>query len=466
MSTRVGDEKMDNDNENLKLMESASIPKAILTLAIPTVLSMIVSLIYNITDTYFIGLLDDPIQLGAISLAFPVFMIFQALGNMFGSGAPSYISRCLGAKKYEEVKKTSAVSVYVSATAMLVLTILGLIFMEPILHLIGTSSETIIPTRDYLSIIITFSIVIMLQIILPAMLRAEGKVKQAVAGMIIGTVLNIVLDPIFILVFGMGAAGAAWATIIGNAVAVVFYIYIYLRGNTIVSILPRDFKPSARIFKEVLKIGFPASLSQILGSTVMVLFNNLAAEYGDTVISAYGVAIKMIQMEFMILFGYVSGYMPFAGYNYGAGNITRLVKALKFTIMTASVLCLLFLIPFTILAPAYIKIFSSNEEIINIGVKFLTAQAWAVPFMGIQLSLMATFQATGQAFRALLVNMGRQFLFYVPYLYLFNYIWGLEGLLKVQMAADLSTTTLSVIIALHMIKGFYKKEKEELAKAT
>ena len=284
--------------------------------------------------------------------------------------------------------------------------------------------------------------------------------------MIIGTVLNIVLDPIFILVFGMGAAGAAWATIIGNAVAVVFYIYIYLRGNTIVSILPRDFKPSARIFKEVLKIGFPASLSQILGSTVMVLFNNLAAEYGDTVISAYGVAIKMIQMEFMILFGYVSGYMPFAGYNYGAGNITRLVKALKFTIMTASVLCLLFLIPFTILAPAYIKIFSSNEEIINIGVKFLTAQAWAVPFMGIQLSLMATFQATGQAFRALLVNMGRQFLFYVPYLYLFNYIWGLEGLLRVQMAADLSTTTLSVIIALHMIKGFYKKEKEELAKAT
>ena len=247
MSTRVGDEKMDNDNENLKLMESASIPKAILTLAIPTVLSMIVSLIYNITDTYFIGLLDDPIQLGAISLAFPVFMIFQALGNMFGSGAPSYISRCLGAKKYEEVKKTSAVSVYVSATAMLVLTILGLIFMEPILHLIGTSSETIIPTRDYLSIIITFSIIIMLQIILPAMLRAEGKVKQAVAGMIIGTVLNIVLDPIFILVFGMGAAGAAWATIIGNAVAVVFYIYIYLRGNTIVSILPRDFKPSARI---------------------------------------------------------------------------------------------------------------------------------------------------------------------------------------------------------------------------
>lgn len=457
---------MSNDNENLKLMESTPVPKAILTLAIPTVLSMIVSLIYNITDTYFIGLLDDPIQLGAISLAFPVFMIFQALGNMFGAGAPSYISRCLGAKKYDEVKRTSAVSVYVSMGAMIVLSVLGIIFMEPILHMIGTSSETIEPTRNYLSVIISCSVVIILQIVLPSMLRAEGKVKPAVAGMIIGTVLNIVLDPVFILVLNMGAAGAAWATVIGNLVAVLFYIVVYIKGNTMVSIKPSDFKPSKRIFKEVLKIGFPASISQILGSTVMVLFNNLAAEYGDVVISAYGVALKMIQMEFMILFGYVSGYMPFAGYNYGAGNITRLTDALKFTMITSTVLCVIFLIPFTVLAPNYMQIFTSSKEIIDIGVQFLNAQAWAVPVMGVQLSLMTTFQATGQAFRALVVNMGRQFLFYVPYLYLFQYIWGLKGLLHVQMAADLSTTALSIIIATHMIIGLHKQHKKEMSEMT
>lgn len=204
--------------------------------------------------------------------------------------------------------------------------------------------------------------------------------------MVIGTVLNIVLDPVFILVFGMGVSGAAWATIIGNLAAVIFYLFIYLRGKTIVSIRPCDFKPSVQIFREVLKIGLPSSVSQILGSVTMVLFNNLAAGYGDAVVSAYGVALKMIQMEFMILFGYISGYVPFAGYYYGA-------------------------VPFTVLAPAYMSIFTSSREIIEIGTQFLHAQAWAVPIMAVQVTLMNTYQATGQAFRAMLVRLGRQCLF-------------------------------------------------------
>ena len=451
----------ENESKNLQLMASAPIPKAILTLAIPTVFSMIISLVYNLTDTYFIGLLDDPVQLGAISLAFPVFLVFQALGNMFGAGAPSYISRCLGAGKYDEVRRTSAVSVYVSAGMMLVLTVAGLLFMEPVLGVIGTSSDTIGPTRDYLRIVMACSVVLILQVILPAMLRAEGKVKEAVIGMVIGTVLNIVLDPVFILVFEMGVSGAAWATIIGNLAAVVFYLFIYLRGKTIVSIRPCDFKPSVQIFREVLKIGLPSSVSQILGSVTMVLFNNLAAGYGDAVVSAYGVALKMIQMEFMILFGYISGYVPFAGYNYGAGNYKRLTDALKFTMLTGTVLCLIFMVPFTVLAPAYMGIFTSSREIIEIGTQFLHAQAWAVPIMAVQVTLMNTYQATGQAFRAMLVSLGRQCLFYLPYLYLFNRLWGLTGLLHVQMASDLSTTLLSVLIGIQMIKGLYGRQKQE-----
>lgn len=262
----------ENESKNLQLMASAPIPKAILTLAIPTVFSMIISLVYNLTDTYFIGLLDDPVQLGAISLAFPVFLVFQALGNMFGAGAPSYISRCLGAGKYDEVRRTSAVSVYVSAGMMLVLTAAGLLFMEPVLGVIGTSSDTIGPTRDYLRIVMACSVVLILQVILPAMLRAEGKVKEAVIGMMIGTVLNIVLDPVFILVFGMGVSGAAWATIIGNLAAVVFYLFIYLRGKTIVSIRPCDFKPSVQIFREVLK-----------NRAAFVCFADIGQRYNGTV---------------------------------------------------------------------------------------------------------------------------------------------------------------------------------------
>lgn len=189
----------DSNIANIELMENTPMPKAILRLAIPTVFSTVISIVYNLTDTYFIGLLDDPVQLGAISLAFPVFTFLQAIGNMFGLGAPSYISRCLGAREYEEVRKTSAVSVYITVILTIVLTLLVSLFMEPILHLIGTSSDTVGPTRDYLRLIVGFAIVLILQIILPALLRAEGKAKEAMIGMVIGTMLNIVLDPVLIL---------------------------------------------------------------------------------------------------------------------------------------------------------------------------------------------------------------------------------------------------------------------------
>lgn len=286
---------------NIELLERSPVPQAILKLSIPTVLSNIVSLLYNLTDTYFIGLLDDPVQLGAISLAFPVFMLIQAIGNVFGNGAPSYISRCLGAKRYDEVKRTSAVSVYVSSAATIVIGIAIFAFMDPILHLLGTSEANIGPTRSYLQVIVAFAVVIILQVILSSMLRAVGKVKEAVIGIIIGTVLNIILDPVFILVFHQGVAGAAIATIIGNFVGVVYYIVVYIKGDIPLSIQLKDCRPSVRIFSEVLKIGLPNSVSVIIMSCSNIILNNLASDFGDHVVSAYGVSGKLIQMVFMIV---------------------------------------------------------------------------------------------------------------------------------------------------------------------
>lgn len=437
---------------NTSLMEKMPVAKAILKLSIPTVLSTIVSLIYNLTDTYFIGLLDDPVQLGAISLAFPVFLVIQAVGNIFGNGAPSYISRCLGARRYDEVKKTSAVSFYISIGTTLLLTILYFLFMEPILHMLGTSPATIAPTKDYLSIIAGLSVILTMQVILPALLRAEGRIREAVTGMVIGTILNIVLDPVFILLFRQGAAGAAWATVIGNLGAVIYYIFIYIRGNTALSISLHHFKPCSRILYQVLKIGLPSSISQIIMSFSNILLNNLAAAYGDHVISAYGVAGKLISMVFMITLGYVSGYMPFAGYNLGAGNIKRVRSALLFTLLTSTGMCLVLLIPFLGLAPAFMKAFSGNQEIIDTGILFLRAQAWAVPIMGIQLTLMSTFQASGDAIKAMVVNLGRQCLFYIPLLFLFNRLWNLTGLLYAQPVADFLTTIAAVIISIPLFR--------------
>lgn len=211
---------------NIELMENMPVQKAIFRLSIPTILSTIVSLLSNLTDIYFIGLLDDPVQLGAISLAFPVFLVMQAVGNVFGNGAPSYISRCLGGRRYNEVQKTSAVSVYMAVILTVIISALFFVFQTPILRLLGTSPDTLVPTKNYLTIIVAFGPVLTLQVIFPALLRAEGKIKEAVTGMVIGTVTNIILDPIFILFLGQKAAGAAWATIIGNALAIFFYLFI------------------------------------------------------------------------------------------------------------------------------------------------------------------------------------------------------------------------------------------------
>lgn len=446
---------------NIELLERSPVPQAILKLSIPTVLSNIVSLLYNLTDTYFIGLLDDPVQLGAISLAFPVFMLIQAIGNVFGNGAPSYISRCLGAKRYDEVKRTSAVSVYVSSAATIVIGIAIFSFMDPILHLLGTSEANIGPTRSYLQVIVAFAVVIILQVILSSMLRAVGKVKEAVIGIIIGTVLNIILDPVFILVFHQGVAGAAIATIIGNFVGVVYYIVVYIKGDIPLSIQLKDCRPSVRIFSEVLKIGLPNSVSVIIMSCSNIILNNLASDFGDHVVSAYGVSGKLIQMVFMIVVGYVTGYMPFAGYNYGAGNFKRMLSALKFTMLSGTGICLVLLVPFVWLSPNFVGAFTTDAQIIDVGVRFLRAQAWAVPIMAVQSTMMVTFQATGQAIRAMTVNMGRQLLYNIPFLFLFSRLWGLNGLLHAQMAADYCTVITAVLIGIPLLRSLHQKSKQQ-----
>lgn len=449
------------ENENADLMLKTPVPKAILTLSIPTVLSTVVALLYNLTDTYFIGLLDDPVQLGAISLAFPLFMVIQAIGNMFGNGAPAYISRCLGAGNLDEARKTSTVSVYVSAIMPLVMTVLVFSFMQPIIRLLGTSPDTAKPTGDYLKIIVGFSVFLTLQGVLPALLRAEGMVKEAVVGMVIGTVLNIVLDPVFILLLGCGVAGAAWATIVGNVFAVVYYIWVFLKGKTSLSIAPRDFKPSRKILIAILKIGVPSSIAQVIMSYTNILLNNLAADYGDYVVSAYGVAGKMVTMVVMITLGYVSGYMPFAGYNYGARKYKRMLLALWFTILSGTGLCLIMLIPFIWLAPAYMRIFTSDNKIIEVGCMFLRGYAWVVPGMALQMALMCTFQSVGAAGRATLLNLGKQLLFCIPFLWLFNRWWGLSGLVYAQTGADICTTVLAVLLAIPMLRWLNKQQKQE-----
>ncbi len=449
-------------DKNIELMEKAPVPKAILTLALPTIFSSIATLLYNLADTYFVGLLDDVYQLGAVSLAYPVFIIMQAVGSIFGIGVAPYISRCLGAQKYDEVKKASSVTAYTSVIATLAISAIYFIFQTPILNLLGTSENTYTLTKQYLNVIVIFAVAMTLQTVLGSLLRAEGKVKHAVTEMVIGTVVNIILDPIFILPWGlnMGVVGAAIATIIGIIVADIYCLIVLLKSKSSISLRFKDFKPSKRIYMEVFKIGVPACAGQLLMSVTNAAFNNLAVAHGDYVISAYGVAGKLIYIALIVVNSYAGGYMPFAGYNLGANRIDRVTASFKFTLISSTILSALLLVPFVGVARPFMRAFTTDQATIDAGVMILRTWAICVPFLGVQFTMMSTLQVFGQATRAMIVNIGRQTIFFFPFLYLFNHLGSLTWLFMTNPVADIVTTIVAVFFVISPLRKLLKAAKE------
>lgn len=448
-------------DKNLELMEKAPVPKAILTLGLPTVFSSIMTLLYNLADTYFIGMMDNIYHLGAAHLAYPIFIVVQSIGNIFGIGASPFISRSLGAQEYDKTKKISSVSIYTSTLITFGLTAVYFLFHDGFLGMLGTSANNYEPTKQYLDWIVAFGFLMTLQNVLSSFLRAEGKVRQAVTGMVIGMAANIVLDPIFILKFGLGAGGAAIATVIGNALSVLYFLVIYFGKNTNLSARFKDFKPSKEIYREVLKIGIPASAGQLLMGITNAMFNNLAAGYGDHVISGYGTAGKLIYIVIIIVNGYTSGYMPFASYNLGAGKIKRMKDSFKFTLLSSTILGLVLVVPFVGLARPFMSAFTSDTRAIDVGVLFLKIYAVCLPALGIQFTMMSTLQVLGKAARAMVVNIGRQTVFFLPVLYLLNHWFKLTGLVAVTPVADIITTLVAAILVAAPLKKLYQTGKEE-----
>lgn len=448
-------------DKNLELMEKATVPRAILTLGLPTVFSSIMTLLYNLADTYFIGMMDNIYHLGAAHLAYPIFIVVQAIGNIFGVGASPYISRSLGAHRYDQAKKASSVSIYTSTFVTFGLTAVYFLFHDSFLGMLGTSVNNYEPTRQYLDVIVAFGFLMTLQNVLSSFLRAEGKIRQAVIGMVIGMAANIVLDPIFILKFGMGAGGAAIATVIGNALSVLYFLVVYFGKKTNLSARLKDFKPSMEIYKEVLKIGIPASAGQLLMGITNAMFNNIAAGYGDEVITGYGVAGKLIYIIIIVVNGYTSGYMPFASYNLGAGKVKRMKSAFKFTLLSSTALGCILLIPFIGIARPFLSAFTSDAAAIDVGVKFLRLWAICLPVLGVQFTLMSTLQVLGKAARAMIINIGRQTVFFLPVLYLLNHWFQLTGLLAVTPVADIITTLVAAILVASPIKKLYQPEEKE-----
>jgi putative MATE family efflux protein len=438
---------MQTDESRIKVLAEAPVLKAIFAMAIPVMLGMIVEIFYNLVDTFFIGMLKDVNQLAASNLGFPFFFIIMALGGVIGVGASSVISRYLGMKKTKEAGEVVGLSFFLIAIVGIAVTALALIFLNPILILLGARGDVIEPTRHYLFPLIAGSAIIMANFALGVMIRAEGAAMYAMTGMMIGSVVNIIMNPIMIFVVGLGIAGSAWATVIANACGLTWYLFCYAKK----SMLKISFKKrvwNVQYLREIFSIGIPSGLNQGLMSISNIITNNLAAGYGATALAAMGVAGKVNSMIILLLVGLAVGCQPLFGYNYGARNRKRLVSILKTAMLVELIIGSTMLAIFTFAGKHLISIFTQLPDVVAQGSFVLTAMSCAAPIIGIIMVGMNALQAFGKAIPSLILSTGRQGLFYLPLLFVLNAAFGFHGLVFTQPLVDL----LMVITATLMLR--------------
>lgn len=432
-----------------KIFASYPIPKAVAALALPCVLSNIVNVIYNMADTYFVSLMEDTNATAAVSITMPVFLFFVAFGNIFGVGGSAYISRSLGAGKRERVKQISSFCVFSSIGAGVLLLSLILIFINPLVSGLGASAGAVSEySRDYLKYIALGGPLIVTSITASNLIRGEGAAKESMIGMMIGTVTNIILDPVMILIFDMGVGGAAIATVIGNLASVVYYAFYLIRGNSILSCNPKRFYAGDRIASNVIPIGVPAAINNILMSLSNIILNNLMKDYGEAAVAALGIAMKVNMLIVFVQMGMGMGIQPLIGYSFGAKNIKRLKGTIKFTILCTVIFGTILSVLYFIFTSSIINLFNGENDplVTEYGVKILRALIITGPFIGIMFAFNFAFQGMGKPVPSLVLSLGRQGLIFLPVVIIMNRIFAFDGIIYAQPAADLICVVLSAIM--------------------
>lgn len=440
-------------NDRKEIFENAPVRKAVFTMAIPTIISMLVVVVYNMADTYFIGKTNDEMQVAAVSLATPVFMLFMALGNLFGIGGCSSISRALGEKNDARAKKISAFCCYSSVCIGIIMIILFMTCMDWILKVIKASPNTIDYAREYLTYVAYGAPFIMFATAFGNIVRGEGATKSSMIGNLIGTVVNIILDPIMILALDMGVKGAAIATVIGNICASIFYIgYFIFKKNTALSIRAKHFSAKENIAFSVLAIGVPASLNNMLMSVANILLNNVLGKYGDIPVAGMGVAMKANMLAVLLQIGLCTGIQPLIGYSYGAGNKKRLKSVFKFTALCAIVMGTALTVLLAVFREGIISSFIDKPDVVEIGIKMMMALQISCPVIGILFLCVNTLQGMGKALPSLVLTLCRQGVAFIPMLYILDGLFGMNGAIYAQCSADFISILIALGITLTIIK--------------
>lgn len=436
-----------------ELFESASVPKAYMKLALPVVLSMMVSLVYNMVDTYFIALTGKQELVAGVSLAAPIFTLMIAFGDIFGLGGSYLISRLFGEKREEEAKRASAFCLWAAIGFGIFVTIVLLVFRTPILKLLGTDAATFEYAGEYYTWIAVGAASIILGLVPSNILRTEGLAMQAMAGSILGSIVNIILDPVFIFGLGQGAAGAAMATVIGNVIADVYYIYVMNKKAKRLSVSLKEIKIPGTMIRDILVIGIPASITNLMQSIMIMITNHYLIAYGTDKVAAMGIALKANMISAFILVGFAFGGQPLVGYNYGARNKKRLKEILRFAYLFEAGLALVFTISISVFAPAIIKIFMNQSDIITNGAMMLRFQQLGMVFMAVTLVSTCVCQSVGSAAGAFALSISRQGVLYAISLMVLNAIFGYTGIIATQACADVLTAVIALAIIRKVLGG-------------
>lgn len=451
------------DQQKTLLFEEMPIPRAVAKLAVPTILSSLVTVLYNLADTYFVGMLNNSVQNAAVTLAAPLILAFNAVNNLFGVGSSSMMSRALGSRDYETVHRSSAFGFYCSIFCGLLFSLLYVIFQPFVLTILGADATTAEATAGYLRWTVACGAApTILNVVMAYLVRAEGAALHASIGTMSGCILNIILDPIFILPWGlnMGAEGAGLATFLSNCVACgYFFVLLYVkRKNTHVCIRPSMFCLKRRIVLGVCGVGIPASIQNLLNVTGMTVLNNFTSSYGSDAVAAMGITQKINMVPMQIAMGLSQGIMPLISYNYASGNTPRMKKTLTFAAKISLTALVIVAAGYYVGAGALVRMFMQDPTIVAYGTRFLRGFCLGLPFLCMDFLAVGVFQAVGLGKNAFIFAILRKVVLEIPALIILNALFPLYGLAYAQFAAEIVLATAAVVV---LIRMFAKLERGE-----
>ena len=443
---------MNTYEEKYKQMTEPPVGKLICKLAVPCIVSMLVTAFYNMADTYFVGMLKSNAATGAVGVVFSMMSIIQAVGFFFGQGSGNYISRELGKKRYQEASTMAATGFYASLGAGAIICILGQIFLEPLAYLLG-STPTILPyTEAYLRVILLGAPWMTASLVLNNQLRFQGSASYAMYGIVSGAILNIALDPLLIFIFDMGVAGAGWATIISQFVSFCLLLKGCSKGSNL-QINIRNVKLDWFHLKMIFKGGFPSLARQSLASIATICLNHTAQPFGDAAIAAMGVVQRITMFGFSAMLGFGQGFQPVCGFNYGAGLYSRVRKGFWFCVKVSFVFLLLVSILGFIFAPNLIAMFRDDPEVIECGARALCFQCITMYLSSFVITSNMMMQSMGLVGPATFLSVARQGLFFIPLILILSALYGLTGIQITQAIADLLTFLCAVPLQLRNLRS-------------